>query len=308
MDTVTLKLTKEQAGSIDLLEQIPARLSNVSEHNYTNGLVIAGELGNMRVTVNENGIKIKNSLTKYFIDSNIHNLNRKHIEEAIQYLSDELCLPVQKATVTGLDYAKNIFLKNDVTHYLPYLGDISRYNRYQSKRGINYKIANRELAIYDKIAEMKSHREHVPPIFEGRNVMRIEKRYRNKLASYFNMPVVTAANLYEEGFYMQVLKDWLNDYNRIGKLNNTLIDMSGITTKKELYSMGVLALVQLQGGEVAAIKQVAERQSKGELTKKQALDLRTAIKSSSRGSILSKDNELIKELDEKVREAVCYFR
>ena len=103
MDTVTLKLTKEQAGSIDLLEQIPARLSNVSEHNYTNGLVIAGELGNMRVTVNENGIKIKNSLTKYFIDSNIHNLNRKHIEEAIQYLSDELCLPVQKATVTGLD-------------------------------------------------------------------------------------------------------------------------------------------------------------------------------------------------------------
>lgn len=308
MDTVTLKLTKEQAGNIDLLERIPAMLSNVSQHCYSNGVVIAGELRNMRVTVNENGVKIKNSLTKYFINSNIHNLSRKHTEEAIECLSDELSLPVKEASVIGLDYAKNIFLKQDVTSYLQYLGEISRYNRYQSKRGINYKIAERELAIYDKVAEMKSHREQVPPMFEGRNVMRIEKRYRSKLASYFNMPVVTGADLYEEHFYIGVLKDWLSDYNRIGKLNNTLVDMSGVTTKKELYSMGVLALVQMQGGEQAAIKQVQERQRNGELTKKQALDLRTAIKQSSGLVIASKDNELIRELDEKVKEAVCYYR
>ncbi len=308
MDTITLKLTKEQAGNIDILAEIPANLSHISQHDFGNGLIISGRLNNMKVTASERGVKIENSLTKYYLGDNIQVMRRSDIERAIEKLSDELHLPVKEGIVTRFDFAKNIPLIQDVENYLKYLGDISRYQRYPSKRGLNYKIAGRELAIYDKIAEMKFNREIVPGIYEGKNIMRIEKRYLNKVASYFNMPVITGSDLYNEAFYMQVLDDWHNDYSRIDKLNNTVIDMSTVTTKRQLYNMGVLALVQMQGGEIAAIKQVQERQSKGELTKKQALDLRNAIKASSKERIKAKENELLNELEKKVKEAIIYYR
>ncbi len=308
MDTVTLKLTKEQAGNIDLLAKIPASLSHISQHDFGNGLIVSGKLSNMKVTASERGVKIENSLTKYYLGDNLQVMRRSDIERAIEKISDELHLPVKDAIATRFDFAKNIPLRQGIENYLNYFGEISRYQRYPSKRGINYKIAGRELAIYDKIAELKHNRETVPEIYEGKNIMRIEKRYLNKVASYFNMPVITGSHLFNEAFYIRVLNDWHNDYSRIDKLNNTVIDMSTVTTKRQLYSMGVLALVQMQGGEIAAIKQVQERLSKGELTKKQALDLRNAIKDSSRERLETKDNELLKELESKVKEAIAYYR
>lgn len=309
MDTVTLKLTKEQAGNIDLLDTIPASLSNISQHFYeSGGLMIAGRLGNLNVKVTDRGIKIENSLNKYYLHDNIKMMRRSDIERAIEKISDELHLPISKAEVTRLDFARNISLKQDIINYLNYLGGNNRYQRYPSKRGINYKIQGREIAIYDKLAEMKHHRESIHPIYANSNIMRIEKRYLNKVASYFNMPIIRACDLHNEQFYMAVVNDWLKEYSSIDKLNNTIIDMSAVTTKRELYSMGVLALVQMLGGELSAIKQVQERQSKGELTKKQALDLKKAIKESSKLSLVKKDNELIIELDEKVKESVQYYR
>ena len=308
MDTVILKLTNEQAGNVDLLAEVPAWLSCISEHKYENGLQVCGKLGHMKVSVTERGVKIENSLSKYYVGSNIHDMRRGDIKKAIEKLSDELHLPMGMSIVKRFDFAKNITLSQEVENYLPYLGEMSRYFRYPSKRGINYRIAQRELAIYDKVAEMKAKREFVPPLYLGRNVMRIEKRYKLSTAKYFNRAEIKACDLYNEAFYMQVLDDWHNDYNRINKLSNTLIDMSTITTTKELKTLGVLALVQIQGGELAALTQLQERQRRGELTKKQAYDLKNAIRASSKLRIASKDNELIKELDEKVKEAVNYYR
>jgi hypothetical protein len=304
MDTVILKLTNGQAGNVDLLAEVPARLSGISEHNYENGFQVCGSLGNMKVRVTESDVTVKNSLTKYYIGNNIQDMGRVDIKKAIEKLSDELHLSFDISIAKRFDYAKNITLSQEIENYLPYLGEMSRYNRYPSKRGINYRIAQRELAIYNKIAEMKYHRDPVPPLFIGKNVMRIEKRYLLNVGKYFNRAEIKASDLYNEVFYTQVVEDWHNDYNRINKLSNKLIDMSTITTKRQLYSLGVQALVKMQGGEIRAIKNVQERFSRGELNKKQAYDLRAAIKESRNLNMNRHENELIKELDGKVKEAV----
>lgn len=49
-------------------------------------------------------------------------------------------------------------------------------------------------------------------------------------------------------------------------------------SKKELYKMGVLSLVERAGGETEILEQIKERQKLGQLTSKQAHDLRQAIK------------------------------
>ena len=308
MDTITLRLKKEQAGDIDFLAEIPTTLQSISEHNYGNGLVICGRLSNMRITVTENNVKIENSLCKYYLGNNLQEMRRSDIERAIQKLSDELHLPVGNASVLRFDFAKNISLSAEVSSYLNYLGNIGRYMRYPSKRGINYRIADKEIAIYDKIAQLKHSREFVPPFYQGKNIMRIEKRHLVNTAKHFNRSVITASNLFDEVFYIEAQKDWERDYNSISKLQNSIIDMSGITTKKQLYILGVRALIEQQGGETAALLQIQERQKKGELTKKQALDLRNAYKESNEYSVVTKDNELIAELNQKVKDSLRYYR
>lgn len=49
-------------------------------------------------------------------------------------------------------------------------------------------------------------------------------------------------------------------------------------SKKELYKMGVLSLVERAGGETEILEQIKERQKLGQLTRKQAHDLRQTIK------------------------------
>jgi hypothetical protein len=51
-----------------------------------------------------------------------------------------------------------------------------------------------------------------------------------------------------------------------------------MTSKKELYKMGILSLVEREGGETKILEQIKERQRLGHLTSKQAHDLRQAIK------------------------------
>jgi hypothetical protein len=79
--------------------------------------------------------------------------------------------------------------------------------------------------------------------------------------------------------------------------------------KKDLYTMGLLALIESQGGELSVISQIAEAQKTGILSKKQAFDLRRAIADACKVKEgITARNEAIAELDKKVRDAVKYYR
>ncbi len=308
MDSITLNLNKEDAGNIDLLAEIPLYLTNISEHNYGTGLIVGGRLGNLKVSVNESRVKIENSLTKYYLGNNLQMMRRCDIKSAIQKISDEIHLPVNKASVRSFDFAKNIILEHNVPLYFNYLGNNTKYARYQSKAGLNYKLNGKEVSIYDKIAELKHSREPVPELYNGKNVMRIESRYLQRIAKHFNRSIITASTLHNEAFYMAVNIDWYKDYCRINKLKKFKIDMSMIFTKKQYYETAALTFINEQGGELAALQNINERYKKGELTKKQAHDLRELVKECCKLKLQTCHSVLIIELDKKVKEAVRYYR
>ena len=80
-------------------------------------------------------------------------------------------------------------------------------------------------------------------------------------------------------------------------------------TKQQLYKMGVLSLIEKAGGQLQMIEQINEAQKRGELSKKQAFDLRKAINEVCKiRDGLTVPNEAIQELDKKVSEAVKYYR
>ena len=81
-----------------------------------------------------------------------------------------------------------------------------------------------------------------------------------------------------------------------------------VTTKKDLFKWGLLAGIERVGGQAEMLRQIAEAQKRGDLTNKQAYDLRAAVKSACMADgAMATESDAIQELDKKVAEAVKMF-
>lgn len=118
----------------------------------------------------------------------------------------------------------------------------------------------------------------MPELYRGRNVLRYEQRFTHRLASVLGVPAVTGATLYDEAFYIAVLRRWRDTYNAIGKINDIQLNFTAMIGKRRLYRYGVLALIGQFGGELAFLNQIAETQKRGEISRKQAHDLRETVR------------------------------
>ena len=181
--------------------------------------------------------------------------------------------------------------------------------RLQEPTGVYYSQTGGRLCFYDKNREQKSRREPIPELYEGRNVLRYEQRYTKRIASQFKVSEVTGAMLYDEAFYIGLLNRWEGAYMAIPKINDVSLNFQAMKNTRQLYKMGVLSLIEQVGGQLQMIEQINEAQKRGELSKKQAFDLRKTINEACRiKDDLTVPNEAIKELDKKVSEAVKYYR
>lgn len=112
--------------------------------------------------------------------------------------------------------------------------------------------------------------------------------------------------LYDEVFYGNLVTRWKNEYLAIQKINSKLNSMKATGSKKELAENLALYTI-LELGQSQVLNRVKEWQVSGDITKKQAYDLRTFIKHLSKTPIDEKGNDLINELNQKVKEAARYW-
>lgn len=309
-DSINFKLTRIDYNGADFLEEVPCYINDVSEHHYSNGVVITGSLGNLKVSLNEYQIKIKDgSLCKWYLGDNLQTMGRKDTERAVEKLSDLLHLPISKAQVTRIDVSQNFIMKFPPSVYMQHLGQMRNAARLEEPNSLYYRKADCGLCFYDKAREQKAKKETLPELYEGRNVLRYEQRYERRIAKHLEVPEVRAAMLYNEAFYIDLLNRWRDDYKSIQKINDVQLNFEVMRNKKDLNRMGILSLVESVGGENAMIKQIAEAQQQGKLNKKQAFDLRQAVKDACtiRNGLVV-ENEAIAELNKKVVEAVRFYR
>ena len=309
-DTINFRLTQEEAGGVDFLAEIPCYLENVGEHYFDGSPCISGSLNGLKVTANSNQVKIKDgSLCKFALGDNYQTLGRKDTKQAIEQLSDMLHLPIDKAIVTRLDIAQNFVLKHPTAVYLNHLGALRYAVRLQEPTGIYYKYSDGRVCIYDKNKEQTRHKEPIPELYKGRNVLRVEQRYTQRIASRLEVPKVTGAMLYDEAFYINLLNRWRDTYRAIHKINDVTFNFEAMTTKSKLMQMGIVSLAEQMGGQLEMIAHINEAQKRGDLSKKQAFDLRKAVNDAfqiKEGLIVP--SEVMQELDKKINEAVRFYR
>lgn len=311
-DTVNLRITRGEVAGVDFLSEIPCYLDgdSIAIHSFSDGEVVTGTLGNLKVSLNAYQVRVKDgSLCKWYLGNNFQSMGRKDTQRAIEKLSDTLHLPIDKATVTRLDIAQNLVVKHPTGVYLNHLGLLKNATRLAEPNGIYYDIKGQRIAFYDKNREQKTKHEQIPELYEGRNVLRYEQRYTQRVARQLNVLEVKGAMLYDEAFYITLLNKWRDSYKDIQKINDVSINFQAMKTKQNLYRMGVLSLIEQMGGQIAMMEQIAEAQKRGELSRKQAYDLKQAVQDAcTLRDGLTIPNEAIAELDKKVNEAVRFYR
>ena len=308
-DTVNFRLWQSEVKGVDFISETPCYLENVGEHYWGNELSITGNIGNLKVSINRNQVKIKDgSLCKWYFGNNFQTMTRRDTKEALEKLSDALHLPINKASITRLDIATNFIVKQPTEVYFNHLGTLAHTQRYKHNNGVYYHGRDKVICLYDKIEEAKAHSEPTPDLYKGKNVLRYEQRYLHRIANALQVEAVNGALLYDEAFYSGLLQRWKQTYLNIQKLNDITLNFEAMRSKKELYQMGVLSLVNMVGGQTNMIEQINTASKNGILTRKQALDLRKAVNEVCTLEELTVKNTAISELDNKVIEAVRFYR
>ncbi len=309
-DTVNLRLTAADVDGVSFVEEVPCHLSDVGEYRQDGQLTVTGYLGGLKVAISNWSVSVKDgSLCKWHLGDNVKSMGRRDVQRAIERLSDELHLPMNLATVTRLDVACNFIVKHPTSVYFSHLGAWGRAKRLPQPDGLYYRKRDEWLCFYDKNREQRAKGEQIPALYRGRNVLRYEQRYLHRLPSVLKVPAVTGSMLYEEGFYITLLKRWRDTYRSICKVNDIQWNFQAMNGRQGLYRMGILSLVERAGGEVEFIAQIAEAQKRGELSAKQACSMRQAVKSAfQEREGLTVKSGAIAELGKKVDEAVMYYR
>lgn len=315
LDTVEFKLTRAEVEGVDFLNEIPPYLNpdTVAIHNFSGQEVVTGKTGNLSVSVSSHQVRVKGgSLCKWMLGDNYQAMGRGDIKRAVERLSDTLHLPFDLSTITRLDVGLSIPVREPTANYLNHLGLLTYAKRLQQGAESLYYYRHQQaerLCFYDKNREQRDHREPIPELYREANVLRYEQRYMARLPHLLKVPQVTGAMLYDELFYISLLNRWRDTYQAIKKVNEITLNFQVMKTKRDLQTMGVLALVEQWGGEVEMIAHINEAQKRGDLTAKQAFDLRQAVKSACKvRDGLTTPTEAIIELDKKIAEAIRYYR
>lgn len=218
-------------------------------------------------------------------------------------------MPFERAKVTRLDVGQNIVTKAPVDVYMRHLGALKYTKRLPQPTGLYYTGTNYQLAFYDKVREQRRAGEKVPELYQGRNVLRYELRFIHRLTNLLNVPEVIGGLLYDEAFYISLFQQWRGYYRTIQKIGDIELNFENMKTKRDLYKAGLLALIEQRGGQVEIIAQITEALKRGDISKKQAHDLREVVNEACKvkGGLV-KSNDMTKELDKKIDEATRYFR
>lgn len=315
LDTVIFKLTQSEVEGVDFLNDIPPILNpeGLSVNKSNRVETVYGYLDRLRVSISPNQIRVSGSLCKWQMGDNYQSMGQQDIKQAVERLSDTLSLPMDKATITRLDVGLSMPVKFKPECYLNHLGTLSRATRLVEPNTLYYLRHGQDerLCFYDKNREQRDHREPIPDLYRGTNVLRYEQRYLRRLPQLLGVPKITAELLFNEQFYIYLLNNWYNSYKNIRKQNDIVVNIKDMETKTKrgLNKMGILALVAQFGGEVQMIAHFTEAQKRGELTAKQAYDLKKAVKDACnvKEGFTIPSKEII-ELDKKIAEAVRYYR
>jgi hypothetical protein len=278
-----------------------------------NGKVyFTGKLDNFHVHIDRYQVTIRHgSLCKYYFGDNYRALTCNDTKLALNMLSDALHLQISNAIVNRLDVGFSIIVDEPIDNYINHFGELKHKARLRQPHSLYYRNESGKeiINIYDKNREQQNHRNKVPELYQGKNIIRIEQRYMKWIPQLLGVRSVTGAMLYDTQFYNQLLDNWHGTYTNIEKIGMMAIDFKEIKTVRQLNTLGLLALTNSNGGLNDIIQMIAESKRRGDLSTMQAYCLKKAFKQAcSTDYKMVVPSTTILELDDKVNDIVQQYK
>ncbi len=274
--------------------------TNVSHTERENSKYMQGDLKNMRITLNEGSISVKGSLCKYHFGNNCDTLNQSSTKEALENISSDLSIDINKAMVSRVDFSTNIITDYTPTVYYPYLGELSKFKRLVNPESIYYNQKAKKLLFYDKIKEAKHKKMDIPVQYIGKNLLRYELVLNRDVARLLKYNGLYAKDLCGEELFKKLLHFWYGYYQQIQKHSKTIKIMAdNIKTPKDVKDVLYNAFIRSNPIEVS--KLMNELKARDVFQHKEYYSrLNSKIKRIQKDEIV--ENDLMDELNKKVEE------
>ena len=304
-DTVQMRLTRNEVD-VDFMEYALPYLKDKCSHIREESGVksVSGYLGGLKFMVRANSIKLSSgSIRKLSHAHNIGAWGRQETKTAIVYLSERLQLPFEKARVSRLDFAGDLEMDIAPENYFSILQHSKGYEATRYPTGVLFKGGSSELVFYDKVVEMKAKNQNIPRHFQSKHILRYEMRLKKRLNRQLKVQDVRASDLYQPQFYDSLLVLWQEKYHQVLKAEAPSLPLAlNGSVKGLLESLASVGLSKFGINKVfSTIKTLQEG---GQITNKQAHDLRQKLGILIDHSSKSQPSNLLKELDSKVLDLV----
>lgn len=312
IDTINLRLSAYDVGGrgtlLEAVQGLPGMMiATTSDTGEICGCY--GNVGNLKLSVNEESMTLKNSLCKFKMGDNFKTMNRADLVEVVGELEDVLHLPISRADVTRMDIGTNFALKYPVEVYLRRLGLLRYFRRVPMVEvgGLYYKQSERELNLYDKRKEARNHKTPIPEAYHAANILRCEQRVIRHIPRYYKRNQMQFGDICRPDVYAEIVSRWEQEFNSIKIIPSIKFDVDMIENVSSMKNAGLLALIQMQGGVMEFLALVDDWKSKGKITKQNAARMKQEIKRIVEVCAISTgedgEDDVINELRAAVRES-----
>ena len=192
---------------------------------------------------------------------------------------------MNNATVSRMDVAYNFEVTYPPESYFYHLGNLPCYKRLEQifckgVEGLYYSSVSdkKQLVFYDKIKETTNRKDSIPEEYRNKNLLRYELRLKNHIKQIFKVNKVTVPMLYDVQFYNRIVDYWKSEYRKIVKQNEYEIDITDCKGIRDLNKIGILLLVEQQGGMNEFFKKLDQQYNTGRLDKRQRSEIKRQIK------------------------------
>lgn len=231
-DNIRFWIDRIEIGE-EIFQSLPNSLTKAKDNTdrETGETKITGYLANLRVMINESGMSVQGSLSRFFYydeengkRGNLYPLNRHDTQKAIEMLSLKLGgVTMQKAKVRALEFGAWMPVKFPVAEYLKRCGGYPRLERFQFKAETLYyrhrgKNQPKTLCLYDKRADARAKGYELPQGFEDYYLLKYELRLKGSIGKQLKWGEVTGETLYDRGFYKRLTNTYQQEFAKIVKL------------------------------------------------------------------------------------------
>lgn len=260
----------------------------------------------------KNKVRIEVSLPKLLKGNNIYSLSYNEIKYAIILIERKLGISIRKGIIRRIDIFLNIETDYKTENYFRYFVGC-RYMALRSivgKTSLYFKNGSREINIYDKIAKILSEIKKDPinnklPIeFVGKNITRIENRYKNTFLIKKFGKEFTVENLFNSKIFLMLINLFIDDYNLIHTENKSIIDFSKIDSKKSLLEQLANEGIKAMGGLSEVMELIdASRPFNENIRKEYYSRRKKEVKDIANNPKFTYQGKLLEELNTKVEQA-----